>query len=311
MTQSVAVIGGSGFIGHSIAEALVRAGHRVAILDCVPPRTPRQAEFRYFDMTQPDPSGRLLREWGSVVISAGALAKSCAEVPWDSWKLNVLATLELITQLASMPTPPRIIFLSSGMVYDRTHQTPPFAETAATRAACLYTASKLAAEHCLTSATYATAVKVLILRPFTVYGRKGIAGNRGHLFGRWLELGARGECLKVHGDGSQVIDPVAVEVVGEACAAYLADPSPAPLVTVNVTSGGCLTILQLAQLFVAAGLAPGVELEPQRSDDRGRGWGEPTALERLLGRPLDANPQREVAAFLRSFNRGLGRPHED
>jgi len=301
MSQSVAVIGGSGFIGRSIAAALAMAGHRVVILDLVPPRGTTRTEFREFDMTRV--RADQLQAWDAVVIAAGALARTCKESPQASFELNVLATLDVIARLSTMPGPPRIIFLSSGMVYDGNGQ-PPFVETAATKPSCLYTASKLAVEQCLAAATYATPLKALILRPFTVYGRDGIAGDRGHLFGRWLEMGARGECLKVFGDGGQVIDPVPVDILGAACVRYLAALPSCPLLTVNVTSGGYCTILRLAQLFVATGLAPGLEFAPAPGDDARRGWGSPRVLERLLGRHLASDPEAEVAEFLRAIAYG-------
>ena len=52
--SSVAVIGGSGFIGSAIANGLSAAGHEVTILDIRPPQGTRRYRYRSFDLVHPD-----------------------------------------------------------------------------------------------------------------------------------------------------------------------------------------------------------------------------------------------------------------
>ena len=147
-----------------------------------------------------------------------------------------------------------------------------------------------------------TKLTSLVLRPFTVFGKESLPPDRGHLFGRWLTLGKQGRKLTVYGDGSQVIDPVPVESVASACKAWLSMNSLKGITTVNVTSGHPLTLQRLAELFVEAGLAPGIERMPAMVGDTSRGWGDPAAFEQLVGQRITALPEETVYDFLRSLH---------
>ena len=232
------------------------------------------------------------------------LGKKCKSSPEDAWRLNVTATTNLLNALDRAANAPRLIFISSGMVYNARKIRPPFIENDPVSAHCLYTYSKLRIEHLLHLAAKRKTFSSLILRPFTVYGEGALSGDRGHLFGHWLELGRQGKQITIFGDGNQVVDPVPVERVAQACASYLSLHSPPQLMTVNITSGNRLTIRQLADLFVESGVAPCISTEPGTMADSRRGWGSAERLEALIGQKLSRDPAREVAAFLGCLNRG-------
>jgi nucleoside-diphosphate-sugar epimerase len=299
----VAVIGGSGFIGREVARELAAKGWPVTILDLEPPPSRLDSGIRHcdFDMTRSTWTAGDWARFDAVVIAAGLLGKLCIENPIRAWTVNVTATIALIDSLARASPAPRVVFLSSGSVYQRTEEAPPFVENGPVAARCVYTATKLAVEAALAAAARGDLLRALILRPFTVFGSDGISADRGHLLARWMDLGRAGQALTIHGDGSQVIDPVPVQRVAQACAAYLDRDDQPQLMTVNVTAGGPVTLLRLAELFVESGMATRFELQPSVRADSARGWGDGTALTSLLSHPLPGDPEEPLRRFLHSM----------
>jgi len=301
MPTRVAILGGSGFIGSNIARRFIGAGNDVMILDVLPPPNGVNCDYIRFDLAEHFVDDVPWGTFSHVVIAAGLLGAGCGRTPSRAWDVNVSSTIRLLSRIIELQARPRIIFLSSGMVYDAQFALPPFSEECATRARCLYTASKLCVESALSAAGAGGMLASLILRPFTVYGDGPMLGERGHLFGKWLELGRFGKLITVFGDGGQIIDPVPVERISNACIAYsnLRDP-PATMI-VNVTSGGYTTVSKLAEMFVETGLAPGFQLLAAEVPDVRRGYGCAVALESLMGAALPRDPAEEVRSFLRGL----------
>ena len=306
VAKTVAVIGGSGFIGQAVSAYLRDRCYAVAVLDLVPPGALPGCRYLAFDIRCPEPPDFAVADWDAIIVAAGVMAKSCNEDPDAAWAINVTATSRLLESVCRYAPRTRVIFLSSGMVYDAQRGRPTFAETASVAGVCTYTRSKLHIESALQVPSHGRAMTALILRPFTVFGDGALSRERGHLFGRWLELGRQGQPLTVYGDGSQVIDPVPVEYVAEACHAWLQADPPASTTLVNVTSGGPLTLRRLAELFVAAGLAPGIVSLPGVRADNGRGWGDAARFEALVGRTLARAPEAITAEFLQRLGRISG-----
>ncbi len=302
--RTVAVIGGSGFIGQAIARRLAADGRDVDVLDPVAPAAGPGIGYVPFDMCDPRTVAFWETRYHAVIIAAGVLAKGCNEDPEHAWKINVTATLDLLGLLAETSPRTRIVFLSSGMVYDGRAARPPFDESAATAGVCAYTRSKLRVEQALMQEQAGTRLPALVLRPFTVFGEEALSHDRGHLFGRWLELGRQGRDLTLYGDGSQVIDPVHVDRVSAACLAYLRLEDPGHTEIVNVTSGGPVSLRRLAELFVEAGLAPGIEMLPSIAGDTSRGWGDASRYESLVNSIISRSPEETVASFLQGLGSG-------
>jgi nucleoside-diphosphate-sugar epimerase len=296
MDSRVAIVGGSGFIGAHVAKGLAARGGHVTVFDLKPPQADIGASFRSLDITAKKDSTDW-NEFDAVVIAAGLLAGACAAQPRLAWEVNVAGTLRIIDAIQRSERPSRVVFLSSGMVYDATAATPPFTESAPVSARCAYRASKLTVESALAVAAGGGSLRALVLRPFTVFG-SGMSGIRGHLLGRWLELGKQGEPLTVYGSGDQVVDAVPVEYVAEASAAWLRDTSAPAFSVVNVTSGAPLRVARLAELMVQAGRAAGIVRLSANRPDESRGWGSISALRRLLARDLPADPEYAVREFL-------------
>lgn len=302
---SVAVVGGSGFIGSAIAKGLSVDGYEVSIFDIIPADDIKQCHYHYFDLTQPDIDQHIWQRFSAVIMAAGFLAKKCLSNPKEAWELNVVATTRLLDFLGKQKHPPQIIFLSSGMVYDIEKALPPFVENDPVKSHCLYTHSKIIIETKLSNAANDHQFSSLILRPFTVYGHGALAGERGHLFGRWIQLGREGKPITIYGDGTQIIDPVPVERIVQAISAYLALQKVPSVMTVNVTSGNRMTIRQLAELFVQTEIAPGITTMPETMADTRRGWGNADALRSLIGQDLLPGIKQEVTQFLGNFSKSM------
>lgn len=299
--KRVAIIGGSGFIGQSLAQELVTAGYAVTVLDLMQPKELEYCKYWSFDIGAPQGFPFDQELFYAVVIAAGIMAKGCNEDPDYAWQVNVTATRRFLEHISRVSPASRIVFLSSGMVYDSKKSSPPFTESAPTLGRCTYTKSKLEIEATLAKGLGSRPPADLILRPFTVYGKDALSAERGHLFGRWLKLGQKRQALTVYGDGSQVIDPVPVEYISEACIAWLEQATVEGVTTINITSGGPLALRGLAEMFVETGLAPGIECLPAVAGDASRGWGDARAYENLVGRAISESPKSLISGFLLSL----------
>lgn len=299
-SRAVAIVGGSGFIGRAIAFQLSQAGHAITIFDIAHPGGNLGWDYIKFDLRDDIWSQVADQSFDLVVIAAGILAKGCNDDPEHAWGLNVTATRRFLESLASHQPGAAVVFLSSAMVYDARDSASPFIETSPTRGACVYTRSKLAVEASLAAYASRGLLSALVIRPFTVFGDGALAGDKGHLFGRWLERGLAGKNLIIYGDGSQILDAVAVERIANVCLVYLYQDPKDPFFVVNATGGGTFTLKRLAELFVQAGLARGFEHVPAPEGASARGWGDATTLLSLLGETYLKATEDEVAEFLAS-----------
>lgn len=296
---STIVLGGSGVAGTGIVAALLDADVDVDVIDLQPPsRSHPRLRFIEADLRD-DATIEGIADYEHVVVAFGLLARGLSEQPDAALRFNLDLTLR-VAQAARRGACRRFVFLSSAMVYDRTHASGALSEDAAVRGRCLYTHSKLAVEHTLHCAVAAGLPPTLILRPFTIFGPGPLRGAAGHLIGRWLELAAAGEALTIYGDGTQTVDLVPSAVLGAACVRLLEESEPPPLRVLNGTCGQPLSIGALADLFRAS--LPGVRVcsveAPQSSTPSSQTWGDGCALQAYLATPLP-DPARSISAFLR------------
>lgn len=124
MSDRVAVVGGSGFIGCYLARGLRQRGRAVVIFDRVPPDSTRRhilagnladVEFVEGDITVPaDLAGLLRREPFGAVVNLAALQSMdwCNSYPTATYDVNVRGAIGLF-ELASQARVPRVIHVSS------------------------------------------------------------------------------------------------------------------------------------------------------------------------------------------------------
>jgi UDP-glucose 4-epimerase len=240
MSQAtIAVIGGTGFIGRHLLERLTAEAPdhvRVFVHQSVPDwlGEVRSAEVVRGDLLQPASLGPLLEGVTTVINLAGQVSEDV-----DEYQGVNLRGMVGFAQACVKHRIRRVIHGSSALVYgnvlDASEETP-------CRPISPYATMKLAAEEILTG-LLPPAVELLSLRLSNVYGPRQRKGLMPYLVKRILKR----EPITIDADGAQVRDFVHVQDVA---AAFLkALHMPACNGVLNVGSGHPTSIISLLRLL--------------------------------------------------------------
>jgi UDP-glucose 4-epimerase len=246
---SCLVLGGAGFIGSHLAEALLQAGHRVRIfdrphLDRLPAFLQRR-EFEVFtgDFLNPRTLSPALE--GSEIVFhlvSTTLPKNSNDNPMYDVESNVMGTLRLL-ELCRQQGVRKVVFASSGGTVYGVPRSVPIAESHPTDPICSYGIHKLAIEKYLQLNHRIYGLDYCVVRPANLYGprqRLDIAQGAVAVF---LDRALRGKPIQVWGDGSVVRDYLYVGDAAEAlvkAAAFGGDPR-----IFNIGSGVGTSLTQL------------------------------------------------------------------
>jgi UDP-glucose 4-epimerase len=223
------VTGGAGFIGSNLVDALLDAGHEIAVIDDLStgrernldPARARGVALHVADITD---AGAVLevvrREQPSVVFHLAAqidVRRSVREIAFDA-RVNVEGTINVL-DAAHLAGVGRVVFTSTGgAIYGETDVLPT-PETLPAQPLAPYGQSKFCGERYCGLYQRLHGLSTVILRYGNVYGPRqdplGEAGVVAIFCGRLLA----GEPLTVNGDGRQTRDYV---YVGDVIAANLA-----------------------------------------------------------------------------------------
>jgi UDP-glucose 4-epimerase len=278
------VTGGAGFIGSHLVDALVARGDEVTVLDNLSSgrreHLNERAEFRQGDIrevravTEAFATGR-----PEVVfhLAAQADVRVSVERPDFDCDVNVMGTIRVLEIAREHGA--RIVFTSSGgAIYGECDGPAP--EDAPRLPLAPYSVSKLAGEEYLAMYNRLHGTAHVSLRYANVYGPRqdphGEAGVVAIFFGRL----ARGEGLRIFGDGRQTRDYV---YVGDVVTATLA-AAAAPAGVFNVGTGSETSVLELAEACRrAAGVETETVFEPARPGELQRSVLNPTRAQAALG----------------------------
>jgi UDP-glucose 4-epimerase len=263
MTRPVSVTGGSGFIGSSVVDALVDAGHDVRVLDPHPPHRD-DVDWREVDVLDLDNLTKELDRSGPVFhLAAMADVNDVIAAPARATEVNVVGTVNVL-EAARQADAGRVILASTVWVYDATRgervdETACFDPDTNRH---LYVSTKIAAE--LACRDYLN----LYQRPFTVL-RLGIPyGPRMRpttVLASFFRRALAGETLRIDGDGRQVRNFVYVEDLAQAFVKALRPEAENAIINLNGPEP--VSIRRLAELTQE--LVPGalVEFGPSRPGD--------------------------------------------
>jgi UDP-glucose 4-epimerase len=176
------VTGGAGYIGSVVTLHLLRAGHRVTVLDDLSTghadAVPDGATFVPGDLAER--AGAVLADGdaydGVLHFAAKALVGESVEHPERYWRTNVAGTLALLDAMR-VNAVPRLVFSSTAATYGEPEEVP-IPETAPPRPTNPYGASKLAVDMMITSEARAHGLGAVSLRYFNVAGASGGRGER-------------------------------------------------------------------------------------------------------------------------------------
>ncbi len=261
-SQRVLLTGGAGFIGSHVAEALLRRGVQLRILDNLDGfyspawkkanleavRRVGSYEFSQADICdRPRLQKALERARPHVVIHLAARAgvRPSIEQPGLYEQVNVAGTLNLLEVCRKLAVR-KFVFGSSSSVYGATSQVPFSEDQVELRPISVYAATKLAGEMLCYTYAHLFALPVICLRFFTVYGPRQRPDLAIHKFTALIEAG---KPLPIFGDGSAGRDYTWVDdIVAGVMAAVDYEPRPVDGVPFEVFNLGNSHPVKLAEL---------------------------------------------------------------
>lgn len=294
------VTGGAGFIGSTLADALVAQGREVHVVDDLSTghlrNVPPEAFLHEVDIRDASTMADIAGRSGATVIfhlaAQADVRKAIADPAFDA-DVNIGGTLSVLE--ASRVEGARVVFAATGGgSYGEYPGLPiPTPETAEPRPMSHYGQSKLAGEgYCgLYGRLYG--IRTTRLRLGNVYGPRqdphGEAGVVAIFSGRIID----GEPVTVFGDGLQTRDYVYVDDVVDA---FLRAESGPDELTANIGTCREVSVLDLARILGA----PDPQFAPARTGELQRscldaalaaevlGWSATVAVEDGLPRTLEA-----------------------
>jgi len=292
--MNILVTGGAGFIGSHLAEALVKRGHRVRVLDDFfsghrENLAPVNGNVEILRGDCADPAdARRAAKGIEVVYHEGAIpsvARSVAD-PLRSRRANGTATLTMLLAARDAGVR-RFIYASSSSVYGDT-PTLPKRETMTPNPLSPYAAEKLSGEHYLRMFHRLFGLETLSLRYFNIFGpRQDPTSPYSGVISRFATALIAGETPVIFGDGRQSRD---FTYVGNVVDANLRALTARKLEgeTVNIATGRRITLRALlAQMARALGRSANERFEPARAGDVRHSLADIRLARRLLGyRPV-------------------------
>jgi len=297
----VLITGGAGFIGSHLAARL-QGRAQVRILDNL--RTGRRENLAGLDVDFIEGSildrPRLAAALAGVdrVFHLAALVSVPESVrdPRACAELNVTGLLNVLEAAAAAGVR-KLCFASSAAVYGD-NPVVPKREDMAPEPRSPYAVTKFDGECYCRQFTEAGRLETVALRFFNVFGpRQDPAGPYGAAVPIFFREALAGRPLRIHGDGGQTRDFIAVTDIAGALDFTAGRPGLTGVF--NAGYGGQITILELARKIIAlTGSASTIEFTPPREGDvrhsradasrlRAAGWTPEGSLETGLAAMLD------------------------
>lgn len=284
---SCLVLGGAGFVGSHLTEALAQSGERVRVFER--PHVDRLAhlprkgvEVFTGDLLNPQSVVPALRGTEIVFhLVSTTLPKNSNDNPAYDVETNVVGGLRLL-DLCREHGVRKVVFVSSGGTVYGIPKSLPIAEGHPTDPICSYGIHKLALEKYLQLAHRLHGLEYCILRPANLYGPGQRLDTAQGAVAVFLDRALRGLPIEIWGDGSVVRDYVyvgdAVDAILKA-ARYAGEPR-----IFNLGSGGGTSLKELvAEIQKLLGRTLQVNYAPTRNLDVPANVLDPALARRHLG----------------------------
>ena len=218
--MKVLVVGGSGFIGSHVVDALLHAGHDVRAFSRKPERFRAalpEVEYHHGDFRNRMALVEALTGVDAVFHLVSTTFPGTANLdPMIDVRDNLVGTLELMETMLSMDIH-RLLFISSGGTVYGIPEQVPIPETHALRPINSYGIVKVAIEHYLDMYRRMRGLSPIIIRAANPFGpRQAHSGLQG-VVSTFLDRVAADKEIEIWGDGSVVRDFVDVRDLAEIC----------------------------------------------------------------------------------------------
>ncbi len=257
----ILITGGAGFIGSHLADALLRRGDSVSVLDNLSTgavdNIRRLQEhpgfsFTHGGVTDGPAMDRLASQADAIVHLAAAVGVQLVlERPTETIETNVLGTHALLG--AARRYGCHTLIASTSEVYGKS-EALPFSEDGdlvlgpPDRTRWVYAATKLLDEFLALAAHKESGLPLTIMRLFNVVGPRQ-TGRFGMVLPRFVNQALRGQPLTVYGDGSQTRCFCHVSDVVRAMVALLDQTTKSGQIY-NIGSNHEVTIRELAEFII-------------------------------------------------------------
>lgn len=284
--MKILVTGGAGFIGSHLADAYIRLGHEVVVIDNLSSgkreQVPEQACFIQLDIRDAEVEDVFQREKFDAINHHAAqmsVTRSVANPILDA-DINILGSLNLL-QLAVKYKVGRLLFASTGGAIYGEQETFPASESHPRQPTSPYGLSKLAVENYLGYYRKTFGLSASALRYSNVYGpRQDPHGEAGvvAIFCKQLKCGER---PRIFGDGEQTRDFVSVRDVVQANVELLASDLSGAF---NIGTGQETSVNTLAEVLIRhAAKTVSPEHLPERLGEQKRSAIDYGKIQRALG----------------------------
>jgi UDP-glucose 4-epimerase len=298
--MNLLVTGGAGYIGGTVATILMRAGHRVTVIDnlCHSRREalPAGAEFVEADIADRPRVESLLRELrpeGVLHFAALIEAGESMQKPEIYFRNNTASTLALLEAMHATGVG-RLVFSSTAAVYGEPKSTP-IEETAELAPTNAYGESKLLVEHMLRWFHRIHGLRYASLRYFNVAGALPGRGEahepETHLIPLILDVAlGRRASISIYGDdyatpdGTCIRDYIHVVDLADAHILALSALEQSDRLILNLGNGNGFSVKEVVEAArrVTGDPIP-VELKPRRPGDPARLVASSERAKRELG----------------------------
>jgi UDP-glucose 4-epimerase len=226
----ILITGGAGFIGSHVADALIDAGHEVAVVDNFSTgkkeNIPKAvSEVFEGDVTDAPWLAEVVAKYQPDVVNhhAAQISVTVSERdPMTDAIHNVIGKLSVLEAVRALDKRVKLIYASSGgAMYGAAEPGVPFTEESPTRPLSPYGLSKNIAEQYAWLYNRMYGVPTIVLRYSNVYGPRQNPHGEAGVCAIFSDRMSRGDECRIFGDGNQVRDYVFVKDVAAANVAAL------------------------------------------------------------------------------------------
>ncbi|HZR83723.1 MAG TPA: NAD-dependent epimerase/dehydratase family protein [Candidatus Binatia bacterium] len=232
--MKVLVTGGAGFIASHVAEAYVKAGHEVVVVDDLSSgkrhQVPASATFYRMDVQDPALRDVFARERPAILNHHAAqmdVRRSVADPAFDA-RVNLLGLINLL-EAGRAAGLRRVLFASSGGAAYGEQEEFPASETHKLEPVSPYGVSKASSELYLSCYRAMYGIEFVAMRYANVYGPRQDPHGEAGVVAIFTQKLLAGEAPIINGDGKQTRDYVYVGDLVRANVALLDHPFTGPL----------------------------------------------------------------------------------